>query len=76
MMEGYEDKGAYYYKEIKDQYGDMAIYIYKTPQKTKINDNIIIYDRLEVESFFGALDNQYYTYAFYYLKGELIKTDF
>lgn len=75
LKEGYTDKGKYYYKNIIDDYGEMAIYIYKEPQTTIIKDKTILYDRLEIERFIGALDHQEQTNAFYYYKGEIVATD-
>ena len=77
-------------EEIESQkpteYGQIKIYIddlegyheiktYKEPRTININGENITFDKTEIEQFAGALGGQLETFIFYYLNGEIVRTD-
>lgn len=75
-MEKKQETNEYILYINYDSLGDKhEIYEYKQPQKRQINGKNIIFDKIEIESFYGALGGLLETYCFYYYKGELIANE-
>ena len=78
LIESQEPREGYIFNLFYDNYGSLhEIKTYKEPQTKEIGykGEIITFDKMEIETLNKPAFGGFYTYAFYYYKGELIATD-